>query len=91
MRGFILQMMMTHEHLGRVWPIVANSSTKMASFYSINQNFGMTAIFNKTRDVIDIGANKNKCYNILPELICGKKTNVNTNEKKKEILERSVD
>jgi len=98
MRGFILKLDYDNntiqkalEENKRLWPKVEPDSQKLASLYSINPNIGKTAIFNKSRDIIDIGANLNKCYNIFPfSFVCGNKTNVNANDQKQEIIERSV-
>ena len=40
--------------------------------------------------MIDSGANKNKCFNILP-FWCGKRMNKNIDYKKEEIIERAVE
>jgi len=64
MRGFILKLEYDNktiqkalEENKRLWPKVEPGSQKMASLYSINPNIGKTAVFNKSREVIDIGAN----------------------------------
>ena len=40
--------------------------------------YGRTALLNKTRPELDLGANKNKCFNIFP--FCGKYTNSLVND-----------
>ena len=77
----------TKEGLGRLWPKFTPG--KLALLYSINPNFGKTAVFNQERPELDSGANMNKCFNILP-FFCGNKTNIIANDQKQEIIERTV-
>ena len=70
-----------------MWPKYAPG--KIALLYSINPNFGKTAVFNKERPELDSGANMNKCFNILP-FFCGNKTNIIANDQRQEIIERTV-
>jgi len=54
------------------------NNTNLKSFYSVHEKYGRTGLFDKGRDIIDIGANRDKCYNALP--FCGNRTNVLVND-----------